>query len=684
MKLTKILSIISAVSIIGANAVCVNADNRKTVTTGIYYSENGKLLSVKNFTANLDNAEAQMLINVSKPDGADKAKLSTFDADNNIIETADAKLNSHDINIISTGDMRGHLVDDEGVIGIDKVAALKKLLPNSLLFDAGDATQGISYAALTRGEDVIFTMNTAGYDGMVLGNHEFDYGFETLLTNVSLASFPVMAANIAFPQREDERYIEIPASHIYDIGEHKVGVFGIITRDTKTETNPKGLKDVDFRNEIQTAKEEVEYLKSEGADIIIALAHIGTGKQTAVTSTDLAKAMEGSGLNLIIDGHGKNSTYFTESGITVIHAGSDGEFAGSLGIDISDNGTVEITPLILTKAFFDNIEADKETSDVINMTLNEQNTLLSQVVSYSNTTLWGGKIGSVSEGRVHETNLGDFICDKMIEKASSVLGKKNIPIVAVENGGGIRASIPMGDVTWNDVINVLPFSNNIVCKEVTPKIIYDMLELSVSSIKAQDRDTGKLDADTNGNFLQVGGMSFKYNPNAAEGNKVSAVYLDGKTQSLDKNDTKTRIILVSNDYIMGGGDNFDMLCDIPKLGECGGLADMLTEALRSYNSDTPLTYPITQNRIVPNGEYDKNTYTAKIYVKNADGTIASDADITYYVDARAQKGKTNENGILSISVTNGPHGVTIDKKTEVYINNYSGSGIDGNYPQLIR
>ena len=687
-KLKIAFSAITILSLFTANISFAKAEENEPVMTGVYYNADGTLAGVKSIKGNLSDEEADILLDITKPEGAATAKLYTYNSgDFETSETLD--LNGHDINIINTGNMRGYIVGTDTAIGLDKIASLKTLTPNSLLLDAGDATQGVSYAALTRGEDVIFTMNTAGYDGMVLGNHEFNYGFETLLTNVSLASFPVMAANVSFAERGDGRSIKIPANTLYEVNGYKVGVFGLTTKDTKAETNPEGLKDVEFKDEIETAKEQVENLKNEGADIIIALTHIGTGKNTSVTSTDLAKAMAGSGLDLIIDGHGSHPEVMTENGITIAYAGSNGEFVGDLGIDISDNGETNITPVLLGKEFFENIPQDAKTDDMINTILAEQNSLLSNVVSYSGTTLWGGEVNGIDEGRTHETNLGDYICDRMIEKARESLGEDYIdtPIVAVENGGGMCASLPIGEVTWQNIIDVLPFSNTVKYKIASPKIIYDMLEASVSCVEAQDKDTGKLTVDNAilGRFLQIGGMSFEYDPNAAKGNKVKAVYLDGSNVALDRNDTETEIILVSNDYIIGGGDGFDMLESLEDMGDCGGLAELLTASLREYSDKNPLEYPITQNRIRTLGSYKAKNYTANIFVMTADGSLVTDKELTYYLDGESKKGRTDAYGLLKITVSDGPHSVSLDKKTEVYINNYSGTGVDVtvDFPKLI-
>lgn len=108
-----------------------------------------------------------------------------------------AKQNVTEVTIYHTNDTHGYLEGDgESVIGLPLVAGLKNTDENAILVDAGDATQGLPLASLTKGNDVIELMNLADYDLMVPGNHEFDFGTEAFLENVDLAEFPVISANI--------------------------------------------------------------------------------------------------------------------------------------------------------------------------------------------------------------------------------------------------------------------------------------------------------------------------------------------------------------------------------------------------------------------------------------------------------------------------------------------------------
>lgn len=181
------------------------------------------------------------------------------------------------ITIFHTNDMHGRLLDATKVdsnkntvltqIGADYVAAIKESVPGSLLIDAGDATQGLPFSTVSKGADVINLMNAAGYDGMTLGNHEFDYGKTQLLSNAALAKFPVVSANTmdngkpllaGINGNNGEDFIKT-------VNGIKVGFFGITTQETVYKTNPSNLPGVTFSDTISTSQAEVTKLKGEGA-----------------------------------------------------------------------------------------------------------------------------------------------------------------------------------------------------------------------------------------------------------------------------------------------------------------------------------------------------------------------------------------------------------------------------------
>ena len=211
-------------------------------------------------------------------------------------DTAQTEEETTEITIYHTNDTHGYLQGDgESVIGLPLVAGLKNADENAILVDAGDATQGLPLASLTQGNDVIQLMNLAGYDVMAAGNHEFDFGTDAFLKNVSLAEFPVLAANIykdnqllLAGQQDDTDGCHV----IIERQGKKIGFFGLTTTETASATNPEGIQGVTFADEIETAKTEIAHLEEAGADVVIAVAHMGDETGGAdCTSEDLANGM---------------------------------------------------------------------------------------------------------------------------------------------------------------------------------------------------------------------------------------------------------------------------------------------------------------------------------------------------------------------------------------------------------
>ena len=132
------------------------------------------------------------------------------------------------VTIYHTNDMHASMISD--AFNLAHVTTIKKSTPNSLLLDAGDATQGQPFSMLTKGKSVFELMNAAGYDAMVLGNHEFDYPQETLLENVKTANFPVLAGNLQFGNGSNQELKnELVRDYIVEpVGGHKIAIFGMI------------------------------------------------------------------------------------------------------------------------------------------------------------------------------------------------------------------------------------------------------------------------------------------------------------------------------------------------------------------------------------------------------------------------------------------------------------------------
>ncbi len=596
---------------------------------------------------------------------------------------------SSEVVIYHTNDTHGYLAGDgESIIGIDQVAGLKESTPDSILVDAGDATQGLPLASLTKGADIIELMNLAGYDLMTAGNHEFDFGTDQFLSNVKLADFPILAANIyqdGQPLLQDVQEGNNGCHTIIERDGLQIGFFGITTTDTAGSTNPAGIAGLEFKDEIETAKNEIDHLESEGADVIIAICHMGD-MDASCTSVDLANALTGEyqdKLDILIDGHSHTIENEETNGVLIVQTGSGMTGVGKLTLTVSGD-EVSAEEQLLTPQDLTDITPDAAVAEQLTQIQDTQAELLNESVGTSETTLWAGQIGVVAVTRLVETNYGDFTADAFRAAAESyvqTLGTDtDLPIIAVENGGGIRAMSPNGNVTMGDLISAFPFSNTIYMKKVTPAVLYDVMEVSGTTLDGQDKETGMLLQQTNsGGFLQISGFTVVFDPDGEAGQRVTSITLDGQSEPLDREDTETQIIMASNNYIMSGGSDYTMLGELPKYGEAGGELETVQAYWESCLEDGTLKgYAGTKNRIQMRSEgYEPKDYTASILIADEDGSALGGQELSYRVDGGERiNGTADENGILEITLTDGAHGVRLaDDQQEIYIDNYSGFGI---------
>ena len=602
----------------------------------------------------------------------------------------------NEVIIYHTNDTHGYLEGDgKNIIGIDTLAGLKEATPNSILVDAGDATQGLPLASLTKGADVIKLMNLAGYDIMTVGNHEFDYGTEQFLTNASLANFPILTANIyqngqcllANKQEGNDG-----CHTVIERNGKKIGFFGLTTVDTATSTNPAGIQDLEFKDEIATAKKEINELEAENVDAIIAICHLGDGDVTC-NSEDLALAMNNEyqdKIDIIIDGHSHTIENKKVNDIMIVQTGTGMANVGKLTLTFEQN--INIKEELLNASNLSDIEPKVEVTNKLQEIQNEQTTILNEVIGNTDTTLWAGQIGVVAIARLVETNYGDLAADAFYNAATTFLQTVNgkeakMPIVAVENAGGIRAKLTNGQITNGNLIEAFPYANTLYLKVITPKILYQMMEVSGSYLNGQDKKTGMLLQETNsGGFLQIAGFNVVYDPNGQD-NKVTSISLANSNTVLDRNDETTQIMLVSNNYIMNGGSGYTMLANLPKYGEADGELETIKAYLQKCLDNNTLTnYSRPQNRIQMLSEgYNPKDYTASIKIIDEDEQPLANQKLSYRIDGGIrQNGITDENGILKIMITDGGHSIRLaDSQADIYVDNYAGFGIiEDQYRQM--
>ena len=606
-----------------------------------------------------------------------------------------AKQNVTEVTIYHTNDTHGYLEGDgESVIGLPLVAGLKNADENAILVDAGDATQGLPLASLTKGNDVIELMNLADYDLMVPGNHEFDFGTEAFLENVDLAEFPVISANIyrdgslllAGTQEGNEG-----CHTVIERDGVKIGFFGLTTVHTASATNPEGLDGVEFTDEIEAAKAEITHLEEAGADVVIAVTHMGDEAGGApCTSADLAEAMTGEyagRLDAIIDGHSHTVENDEVNDVLIVQTGTGLSAVGKLTVSVQPGQDPFLKEELLGVDAFQNITPDPEVEQKLTEIGAEQEEMLNEEIGALSTTLWAGTIGQVPPTRFVETNYGNLAADALADSAKALVREtgtaedQEMPVIAVENGGGIRAAVTNGNITLGELVSTFPFSNTVYMKKISPQVLYQMMEQSASDLDGQDPETGMLlQQSVSGGFLQISGFRVVFDPDGEAGSRVSSITLDGQETPLDRNDSETKIILAGNNYILSGGNDYDMLAGLPKYAEAGGELETIRSYIEKNLENGTLTgYAGTEGRISYSGSvYQPKDYTVSVLqIVDEAGNPYADREISYRVDGgEGIMGKTDSNGYLKITLSDGGHGIRVsDAQAEVYVDNYAGIGL---------
>ena len=488
----------------------------------------------------------------------------------------------------TAGEMAGQIVilhtnDVHGAIdGYAKVAALKAEYEAKgaevLLMDAGDYIQGTTSVSVSKGATAVELMNLAGYDLATLGNHEFDYGMDNLRTILEKAEFGVVAANIQLNGKA-----AFDANKVFELADGtKVGVFGLATPETATKANPAMIKGVTFLagDELYAcAEQQVKALTEAGCDYIICLGHLGIDSESEPNrSIDVLGKV--TGIDVFIDGHShsdyeavKAATNGTgKVGDTLIT--STGTAAANVGVVTISKDGITVSSVDLSK-YEGSVKTVADRAAAIKAEIEAE---YGAVFAKTEVDLNGERDPG---NRTEETNLGDLIADAILWQASKdgslPVAKENV--VAITNGGGIRASIAKGDITKNDVNTVLPFGNTVTYVTVTGEVLLEALEASTYCTP-----------EAVGAFPQVAGIEFTvdtskaydqgeqypdstyYGPKSI--NRVTITSINGKDF-----DPKATYVVVTNDFMAAGGDTYYAFTTSANIVDTGIPMD---EALMSY------------------------------------------------------------------------------------------------------
>ncbi len=427
------------------------------------------------------------------------------------------------------------------------------------LADCGDSIQGGPVGTLSEGGYIIDIMNYVGYDVATVGNHEFDYGMDRFMELRERAEFEYVSAN--FCDADGEAVLEPYA--VLELGDWQVAFVGASTPETLTGSTPTFFQD-DEGNYIYSfcqgddgaelyaaVQQAVDAARADGADYVFVLSHLGTEQASApYTSSELIANTRG--IDAVLDGH--SHSVIAQQALDNL----DGEevLLTSTGTKLEYVGVLTIAAdgSLSTALHDEAIFQDAELTGYIAAIGDQYEDALDEVVATAEFALTTDdpETGERAVRRA-ETNLGDLCADAY----RCVLGAD----IGLVNGGGVRAGIAAGDITYGDILNVFPFGNAACVVEATGQQILDALEMGVMDLPGES-----------GSFQQVSGMTFEVdlsvestvvvdeNGNFVEvsgARRIRNAQVNG--EPLDPEGTYT---LASHNYLLkSGGDGLNMFMD---------------------------------------------------------------------------------------------------------------------------
>lgn len=423
-----------------------------------------------------------------------------------------------------------------------------------MLVDAGDAVQGSLYFTLYRGEVERRLMNMMDYDIQILGNHEFDNGMEGVRDQWSRIDAAKLSTNYKFSDSLLSRLF-VPAI-VKDIDGKKIAFLGV-NLNPKGMIAPANIEGVEYLDAISTADEQAHNLKSQGADMVIALTHLGY--ETDTDADDVRLARQSHDIDLIIGGHSHTLlnpavvvTNAKGQPVTIVQTGSRGQYVGEIEIDLDDK---KIESELLTATARLNDRIDQEVAQVIGQYRAGVDSLRTAPVGYTYNAF---------DRKAPETlnMLTDFVRRQGVELTHDPVD------VAILNKGGIRSSLPQGIITAGSVIDMQPFDNRIVVMDILGN---DLLE-NIAIMKSQD-----------GNGIS-GNFSF-----STDGTPM----LDGKP--IQPNATYR---LATIDYLANGGDYMTPLTRGKLVAETDRIMyQSLLDAIKAGRITDLLLYPDRKQRM---------------------------------------------------------------------------------------
>ena len=539
-----------------------------------------------------------------------------------IIKTK-AKSKSNDIVILHTNDVHCGVQDS---IGYDGLMLYKKILLQQynhvIIADAGDHIQGGTLGLITNGEAIIEIMNKVGYDVATLGNHEFDYGVEQLEKCEAMLNCKYISTNYCYHRNKQAIY---PAYKIIEKGDKKIAFIGVATPQTLSKTGLITIKDengnlvYDFLTEnhskelFDRVQAQIDDVRSQGVDYVIILAHLGIGGDALEENTSAGLIRNLKNVDALIDGHthlvySQTTPDKNRKNVIIAQTGTKLNNIGQLTIHTDG----KITHKNINTVPYDDVLAedittvtrggktvyvDTEMKIYIEDKIKSFSDFLNRKIGYTDFPLNVYALGTVNKqshdqlSRVGENHLCNLVAD-----ALRYFGDADVTIM---NAGGVREDILEGNITYQEVINTMPFSNDVLVKEITGQAILDALEFGVRTLP-----------DPTSRFPQVSGITYKIDVSIPSSvivdNDEVFVRVGGKRRVYnvfvngEKLDLLKKYTISTNSFIIEGGDGYSMFVPFNVIKTSIGVDNevLLKYISQTLNGIVPEKYKEVEGRIL--------------------------------------------------------------------------------------
>ena len=530
---------------------------------------------------------------------------------------------SNDIIILHTNDVHCGVQD---TIGYDGLMLYKKQLLKKyndvMLVDAGDHIQGGTIGTITYGRAIIEIMNKMEYEVVTLGNHEFDYGIEQLEEIVKMLNCSYISSNYCYKKNKTSIY---NATKIIEKGGKKIGFIGVATPQTLSKTylitivDENGDPVYDFLTENHSqelydrVQQHIDELKKQNCDYIIILGHLGMYGDALEENSSAGLLKNIKSINTFVDGHSHKVYSMAspdEDGKNVVLVQTGTKLSNIGVLTIHENGTlshfnldeVPYDPDLADETLNDTRSkvvrhVDKDMYEFIKDITNSFSDILNKVIGKSDFLLNVYKNATESTeshtqlSRSRENALCNLVTDAMRE-----LGEADVSIM---NAGTIRSDINQGDITYQEVINTMPFSNDVLVKEITGQAILEALEYGVRILPG-----------VTSRFPQVSGITFKVDTSInstvevddnevfvklGDEQRVYDIKVNGEKLDLNKKYTVS-----SNSFILGGGDGYSMFtdCEIVKTAIAVDSETLLKYIQDNLKGTIPHKYKTSEGRMI--------------------------------------------------------------------------------------